>query len=400
MFYIFLFICGIGLIYFLVFLDLSLGLKSHKKHTCKHDFPVRHGKVEVFIDGPSLFEAMFKDIESAKDHIHMLFFIFRSDHFGKQMIALLEKKASEGVKIRLLLDWVGSFFFSRKMVRRLRESGIQVDFCHTPRFPFFIYFLQARNHRKITVIDGKIGYLGGFNVGKEYVNQDEKLNPWRDCHAKFVGDGVQDLQKQFLTDWMEKTKEVVGENSGYFPQLKKGPSRLCFHPYEGIHLERDLIELFKKAEKEIIIGSPYFVPSMEVFHALLDAINRNVKITLIVPFVSDHFLIQEASYRFLRKLLRLGCKVYQYKEGFYHAKIFIIDETVCSIGTANIDKRSFYFNHELNCFIYDHSVVLKIRDIAERDISKSSLLKLEQLNKFDIGRLIKEGIALLVSPLL
>jgi cardiolipin synthase A/B len=150
-------------------------------------FPLRNSNITIFTNGTDLFKQMVKDMKDARHHIHLLFYIFRDDPFGSLVLELLENKVKEGVEVRLLFDWLGSWQFSRRRIKELRKKGIEVSFCHKPRFPFFFYTLQNRNHRKIIVIDGKIGYLGGFNIGKEYVNRDEVLNPWKDCHVRYTG---------------------------------------------------------------------------------------------------------------------------------------------------------------------------------------------------------------------
>ncbi|MCU9613335.1 cardiolipin synthase [Caldibacillus lycopersici] len=385
---------------FLLFLDLYLGRKSHLRSVKTHSFPLRHSDVEIIIKGPLLFDRIFQDIERAQHHIHMLFYIFRDDSFGQELFSLLQKKAAEGVEIRILIDWLGSIGFPRKVIKDLKRKGIDIAFGHTPSFPYLFYKVQSRNHRKITIIDGQIGYLGGFNVGKEYVDKDPKLSPWRDCHVRITGEGVEDLQLQFLTDWTEATKRPPEHADQLYPPLQKGRIQHQFVSFEGVGLEDKVCQLLQNAKKKVIIGSPYFIPGKKAFTALKQTIKRGVEVTLIVPKVSDHLLIKEASYRYLRKLLSLGCVIYQYREGFYHAKVFIIDDETCSIGTANFDKRSFYFNHEMNSIFYDSEMVDHMLKIAHLDISKSSRLHKEALNKPNAFEKVKEWIALLVSPFL
>jgi cardiolipin synthase A/B len=387
----------------LILIDYVFGRLYHLKHVKKHDFPVRHSHITIFTSGPLLFEKMLADITEAKHHIHMLFYIFRNDEFGMTLLKLLEQKASEGVKVRILIDRIGSHRFPRKLMKKMSLKGVEMEYCHTPSFPFFFFHLQNRNHRKITVIDGKIGYLGGFNVGNEYMDLHKRLSPWRDCHVRFTGEGVWDLQKQFMTDWTEATWRGIEltEKELYYPDLPRGNVQHQFFAFEGDCWEDKVSEMISYAKKSVIIGSPYFIPSKKAFGAILDAIKRGVEIILIVPEMSDHLFIQEASYRFLRKLIRFNCcSVYRYRNGFYHAKIFIIDDHICSIGTANFDNRSFYFNHELNSLFKDPDMVNEMLDIAKIDLSKSTKLTANMLQHRNLSGVLKEWVAILLSPLL
>ncbi|WP_071435428.1 cardiolipin synthase [Bacillus kwashiorkori] len=385
---------------FFVYLDFALGRRSHIKNLAKKRFPSRKSDVLVYTSGPQLFQNLFKDVDKAKHHVHLLFYIVRNDDFGSEFVDLLMKKVQEGVKVRLLLDWIGSFRFSRKTIKLLQKKGVHVAFCHTPRFPFFLYKLQSRNHRKITVIDGEIGYLGGFNVGREYINEDDVLSPWRDCHVRFVGEGVKDLQDQFLIDWLEATGKDLTALVDYYPPLYAGRVDHRFYASEGVELEDTYCRLLRQAKKEIFIGTPYFVPGKKVFHELLTALKRGVKLTIIVPKKQDHIFVQEASFRYFRKLVKNGAVVFQYENGFYHAKLIIIDDFVCSIGTANFDMRSLYLNHEMNSFFRDQKFIEQMKAIVAKDISKSVQMPEKLLFGFHPWRKLKELIAIIISPLL
>jgi len=383
-----------------ILIDFQLGRRRHKLEFSKFTFPLRKSDVQIFASGPELFEEFFADLKNAKHHIHCLFYIVQYDDFSQIFLSILKEKAKEGINVRLLLDWVGSIKFPRKEVKALRSVGVEMYFCHVPKFPYLFYSLQERNHRKITVIDGKIGYLGGFNIGKEYINKDSKLSPWRDYHLKLVGEGVLDLQKQFFIDWLEASDENKLDDQTYYPQLSKGNIIHRFFPSEGIELEKKFIEFISLSKRSIYIGTPYFIPGKHVYHSLLRALERGVEITILVPENSDHILVKEASYRYFRKLLEKGGKVYQYTKGFYHAKTLIIDDELVDIGTANFDKRSLYLNHEMNCIFFDYEVIKKMKSIFEEDLSHSHLLTLEELNKRSFTRMFKEWIAFILSPLL
>ncbi|MET3699054.1 cardiolipin synthase [Bacillus oleivorans] len=383
-----------------LYLDFTYGRKRHVKELKKLNFPERKSDIRIFTDGTDLFEDLFKELETATDHIHVLFYIVQNDAFSERFLQILEDKAKSGVEVRLLLDWIGSFGFKRNYREKLKRNHVQFAFCHVPRFPFFFYTLQKRNHRKITVIDGKAGYVGGYNIGKEYIGGDPKLSPWRDYHLKLQGEGVHDLQMQFLADWTLATKEKVKKDPRYFPPLPKGTSQHRFSATEGVELEAIYIRFINGAKRSFYIGSPYFVPSAPLFDALSDALDRGVEITIVVPKLSDHALVQEASYPYFRKLLKKGAHVYQFETGFFHAKILIRDDSDCDIGTANFDNRSLFLNHELNCYIYDPTVVAHAKSLLLQDISHSSRLTLRQLNQPNFFRNCKEWIAQSISHFL
>lgn len=381
-------------------LDYALGKKLHLASLNPRDYPIRLSHVDIFTHGKDLFSSYFKDLREATHHIHILFYIVKDDEISNEFLSILQEKAKAGVEVRILLDWVGSFPVKRKTVNTLKAAGVQFSFCHKPKAPFFFYTLQVRNHRKISIIDGNIGYLGGYNVGKEYIDEDTKLTPWRDYHLRLTGEIAQDLQYEFLFDWQKCAKIDLLNNSIYFPELQPGTIRNQVFPSEGFHLEELFSNLIAKAEKSIIIGSPYFIPSKRVMENLIKAIKKGVKVTIIVPSMTDHLLVQEASYRYFRRILKEGGMVYQYLKGFYHAKTLVIDDSICDIGTANFDKRSFFLNHEINCFTFDLDFIQSVKEIITKDIQDSKKLTLKELNTQSLPKKLLEIIARLVSNLL
>lgn len=394
------FLMIIGIFYLVVlffFIDFSLGRKNHLEKLKLQHFPDRHSDIQMFTSGPELFADLFAEIKEAQKHIHILFYIIKKDRISSDFLSLLKKKADDGVEVRLLLDWVGSWKAKRSISRELQGSKVQLAFCKPPRPPFFFYTFQVRNHRKITVIDGKIGYLGGFNIGKEYINLDSKLSPWRDYHLKVTGEGVHDLQHMFLRDWEEAAKVRLTENKAYYPCLDKGKYRHKIIPSEGFYLEQTYSELINSAKQLIMIGTPYFIPSRKLFHDLQAALKRGVKLEILVPSISDHPLVKEASYKYFRKLLALGASVYQYQKGFYHSKILIIDDLVCDVGTANFDKRSLYLNHELNCYTYDPTYIKQIRAVLKQDQTDAKLISKDDISTLNPWTFCKEMAARSIS---
>jgi cardiolipin synthase A/B len=378
-------------------IDFHLGRKKHLSKVKKNDSPIYHGHFDIFPHGRELFADYFQELKRAKHHIHVLFYILKDDAISHEFLHILEEKVKEGVEVRLLIDRIGSYKVKKKEVNELRKKGIQFAFSNQIKFPFPFYSSQVRNHRKISIIDGVIGYLGGFNIGKEYIDLDPKLSPWRDYHLKIIGESVPFLQRMFLQDWFENTK-VDLQSLFYFPeQREKGIVPHQFSATEGFFLEESFIKLIQNAKESITIGTPYFIPSKKVFERLIEALNRGVKLDVIVPYAADHILVQEASYRYLRRLIKEGANIFQFNNGFYHAKTLIIDNQICDIGTANFDKRSLFLNKEINCYFYSADFTKRLMDIIRKDIQDSRPLVLEDLTKPNFLRSVKEGIAGVVS---
>jgi cardiolipin synthase len=388
------------ILFLLVMLDYKLGERVYKSALKKKEYPNRQSDLTLFTTGEALFNDYFAELKQAKYHIHILFYIVRNDDVSQQLLNLLKKKAEEGVEVRVLVDWIGSLGLSRKTIQSLKESGIQFAFSNKPFFPFFFYKLNERNHRKITVIDGKIGYLGGFNVGKEYMGQDPKFGNWRDYHLKIIGEGVQDLQTQFRTDWKQATGVAFSKTETYFPPLPQGKMKHQLIPTDGMYLQEKYIDLIKQAKREIIIGSPYFIPGKKVMKALLDAAERGVHITIITPMQADHMFVKEAAMPYFHQLLKANCDIYRFYDGFYHAKVIVIDDEVCDIGTANFDKRSFFINYEMNGYIYDKAFIQSLKEAIARDLETSEKLTMPFFQNRTIVDRVKETIATILSPLL
>ncbi|MDQ0162647.1 cardiolipin synthase [Aeribacillus alveayuensis] len=381
-------------------LDYNFGKKYYVKRRKNHSFNKRWSDIYLYTDGIHLYKDLFTDIEKSHQSIHILFYIVRNDSVGQKFLSLLSQKAQEGVEVKLLLDYIGSFKLKFSMIKRLKENGVDVAFSRKPRLPFLFYTFQSRNHRKIAVIDSKVGYVGGFNIGKEYIGQNRKLGFWRDYHIKCKGEGVYDLQTQFLDDWLEATKVDLRQSRSYFPPLHKGSCLQQFIPTYGNHLEYYFISLIRMAKKELFICSPYFIPSRKLQQELLAALKQGVHITVIVPIKSDHLFVKEASYSYFGPLLKLGCNIYQYDGGFYHAKVIVVDDKCCDIGTANFDNRSLFLNEEMNCFVFDQAFIQLVKDVIKHDLKKAKKLTYEQYEKYKNSHRIEIAAATLLFPFL
>lgn len=391
------FISIILIIILLLSIDFYLGRRSHLKQVRKEESPLYCGQLDIFPHGKELLADFFKELAQAKSHIHVLFYIVKNDQISEEFFSILKRKAAAGVEVRLLLDRLGSYKVSKKIIADLEKAGVEFAFSNRLTFPFLFYNAMVRNHRKISIIDGSIGYLGGFNIAKEYIDEDPKLSPWRDYHLKITGRSVSYLQREFLLDWKKNAGIDLLKRDNYFQENSAGTVQHRLVPTEGSYLEDYYLTLIKGARKSITIGTPYFIPSENIFAELLKAVQRGVRLTIIVPSTTDHILVKEASYRYLRPLLKKGARVFQFKNGFYHAKTAIIDDQICDIGTANFDKRSLFLNKEINCYIYDRSFIERFGDIIKKDLLDSKPLLLSDLNEPNLFRSFKEGIAGAIS---
>ncbi|RHW40228.1 cardiolipin synthase [Neobacillus notoginsengisoli] len=377
--------------------DLHFGRKRRIEKARFEPMPIRKGTIKILTRGSELFKDYFTELRRAERHIHVLFYIVKEDALSHEFFDLLSEKAKAGVEVRMLVDWIGSKALTKDTAASLKQAGIQLAFSNKLKLPFLFYTLQARNHRKITVIDGATGYLGGYNVGNEYIGGNPKLSPWRDYHLKITGESVQDLQEVFLTDWKDAYGEDLRRLPFYFCKRGVGDAEHQLLPTAGFMLEETCLELLKSARQKIVIGTPYFIPSKKLFAELIACLGRGVELSIIVPGIADHPLVKEASFRYLRPLIRKGARIYQYMYGFYHAKTILIDDTVCDIGSANFDKRSLFLNSEINCYMYSQESIVEAAAIIENDMKASRELKLSELEKPDILRSTKEILGWSVS---
>lgn len=377
--------------------DYKFGRKKHLLKNQYKLFPKRKSNLKFYIDGQTLYEDLFGAIKQSKRSIHILFYIVKNDEISYEFLTLLGEKAKQGIEVRLLLDYIGSKKFSEKEISLLKRKGVHFAYANKPKWPFYFYTLQARNHRKIAVIDGEVGFLGGFNIGKEYLGHDPKLGFWRDYHLKVTNEGVADLQKQFLIDWFKATNEDMRHKDSYFPKQLPGKSEQQFLSTSGEFLEKYFISFIQSAKKELLICTPYFIPGKKIQKELIKAAKRGVSIKVLVPMKADHPLVKEASFPYYGSLILAGCEIYRFYHGFYHSKVFVVDDHTCDIGTANFDKRSFYINDEMNCIIYDGAFIQKVKDSIYEDFHRSEKLTYEFLKKRPLSHRSKEMVASVIS---
>lgn len=363
-------------------------------------------EIEVFTDGREKFEALFKDIEAATDFIHVQYYIIRRDQLGKKLLGLLARKAREGVRVRVLYDELGSRGISKRSLKKLREAGGQAEAFFPSKFRLINLRLNYRNHRKLVIIDGKVGYIGGFNVGDEYLGLDKKFGYWRDTHLRIQGTAVYSIQTRFILDWNQASQE---HDITYFPTLfpemsQKGSVGVQIvssgpdSEYE--HIKNGYLKMISSARRSIYIQTPYFIPDSSMLDAIRIASLSGVEVHLMIPDKPDHMFVYWATLSHVGELLKTGVKVYLYRNGFIHAKTIVVDDEVASVGTANIDFRSFKLNFEVNAFIYDEKLAQRLSNDFREDMRLSELLTMETYLNRSRWVKIKESISRLLSPIL
>jgi cardiolipin synthase A/B len=388
---------GIILFVLLTYLDYYFGKYQHEKHVENQFYPIKTGDYKLYQTGQRLFNDMFQEIKDARSEVFIQSFIVKKDETSKQLLSLLKEKAREGVTVRLLIDRLGGFRILVKDRLALKQAGVHFSFSSKPGFPFFFYRLHRRNHRKIAVIDGKIGYVGGFNIADEYKSMSPTFSNWRDYHLRLTGQVVEDLQKVFQFDWEKATKTPIDAVKTSLPKQKKEAQIIAT---DGYGLEDMFFQFINHAEKEIIIGSPYFIPSDTIIQALEKAIEKEVQVKLLIPMKADHPFVKEAGIPYYKRLKEKGADVRLFDQGFYHGKLFIVDDRICDIGTANFDRRSFYLNKEVNVITYDKDFIMKVRSAYMKDFEESIECDEKWLHQLGFWTKLKMPIAKLFRPFL
>ncbi|MBZ4662606.1 MAG: putative cardiolipin synthetase 2 [Caloramator sp.] len=370
--------------------------------------------IEIFGNGEDKFNALFKEIELAEHHIHLEYYIVKSDDIGNRLKDLLIKKSKEGVRVRFIIDRVGAIKLSRRYIKDLRENGVDVvqySYFLAPLLRRINTQINYRNHRKVAVIDGKVGFIGGMNIGDEYRGLG-KIGEWKDLHIKVTGDFVLGLQGVFIDDYMAVKRIddaeffMEGEFDKYFPPSEKSKGKIMQLVKSGPNSEhpsimQGIVKMIYMAKKNIYITTPYFVPTESVMDALKIAKLSGIDVKILFPGKYDHFLVYHASKTYLEELVRCGVEVYFYnKKAFVHSKVMTIDDSICTIGTANMDIRSFELNYEVNAVIYDKDTTLKVNDLFKKDLEESRRVDLEYFNSEPKYIKIVDGVCRIFSELL
>lgn len=362
-------------------------------------------EVQIFSDGYDKFHDLFTEIEKARDHIHIMYYIFRKDALGEKILEALKKKSEEGVQVRLLIDSIGSRELDEKYLDTFTNDNFKYAYFFKTKLKLINLKLNYRNHRKIVVVDGVIGYLGGFNLGNEYLGDNDQIGYWRDTHLKIRGTGVHTMQIRFLLDWRKASKEDLTISKWFLPEpsiigntgiqiVSSGPDS------KQEQIKQGFIKMINLAKKSIQIQTPYFIPDDSILEALKIAISSGVEVKLMIPNKPDHPLVYWATYSYAGELLRAGGRVYTYEQGFLHAKTIVVDEKISSVGTANFDIRSFKLNFEVNAFIYSEEISKSLSNDFNNDTILSYELTKDAYYDRPTFIKIKEAIARLFSPIL
>ena len=384
--------------------DLILALEAMDYSPYRND-----NNVSMYSDGKLFFNELLESLKKAKKSINIEFYIFKNDDIGTKILNVLEEKAKEGVEVRLLYDSVGSRSLNRNVLNKLINEGGKVGEFFPSWLKFININMNFRNHRKIVVIDNNVGFVGGFNVGDEYLGKDSKFGYWRDTHIKFTGSAVNDLNLRFLADWRYATKEEVSleeifeaneENSNSnnvgMQIVSSGPN--LSDKYE---IKMAYLKMIQKAKKYLYIQSPYLIIDNSISDSLKLAAASGVDVKIMIPGKGDHPFVYWANLVYAGDLIKEGIRVFHYdKNAFLHAKTVVIDDEVCSIGTANMDTRSFELNFEVSSFIYSEKIAKEQKYEFENDMKMCEELTLEKYQNRSRIVKIKESLSRLFSDVL
>jgi cardiolipin synthase len=362
-------------------------------------------RVKILVNGKITFEHIISELEKAQKHIHLEYYIIDDDRIGNEIRRILIRKAVEGLEVRVIYDDIGCWSLSDEFIFSLKYAGVQMFPFMPVRFPYLTNKINYRNHRKIIVVDGKVGFVGGLNIADRYISGSEELGPWRDTHLKIEGEAVYSLQSVFLLDWYFVSKRNIHAQNQYFPPVEITDQHLMQIVASGpdsdwASIMQTFVSAIATAKSYIYISTPYFLPNESILTALRTANLSGVDVRLLLPEQPDSRLIAWSSFSYIGQLLDAGIKVYLYRKGFTHSKLMIVDDTFCSIGTANMDIRSFDQNFEVNALIYDQRLTIAMRNIFMNDIKDLKYITINDWEKRPRWIVFCESVARLFSPLL
>ncbi len=357
---------------------------------------------ELLINGDATFASIFAGIESAREYVLVQFYIFRDDQIGRQLQERLLQRARAGVRVYVLYDEIGSHQLSKRCINRMRAGGIQVRSFHTVGGRANRFQINFRNHRKIVIVDGRHAWVGGLNVGDEYLGRDPKVGFWRDTHIHVQGPVVQAVQVAFLEDWHWAADELLALN--WDPQpAPTGARRAVLALPSGPADELETCTLFfvatiNAATSRLWIASPYFVPDEQFITAVQLAALRGVDVRILVPKRSDSLLVGLSIWSYLEELEEVGVEFYQYTRGFMHQKVTLIDDRACTIGTANFDNRSFRLNFEITMAVADENLASQVCKMLEADFADAQRITASDLRARSFAFRFAVRAARLASP--
>jgi cardiolipin synthase len=355
-------------------------LDELSKRTMGHTQPLQAEHIGIYTDGYQFFPALLADIAAARDHIHVNMYIFEDDPLGNLVADALKDKARQGVKVRVIFDDVGCWRVPHQFFEQMREEGIEVVPFLPVRFPSFTSKVNYRNHRKMVVIDGRVGYIGGMNIARRYV-KGTKTQSWRDTMIRVTGTAVYSLQRAFLIDWYFVDRTLVNERR-YYPQLPSPdlqPSTVTQTVTSGPdspqpEIMQEFVRIIVGAKHYVYIETPYFLPAEPVLFALKMAAAAGVDVRILVPSESDAWFAEWAGRSYLREMLKAGVSIRLYTAGFLHSKLLVCDDGVCTCGSTNVDFRSFENNFEANAFFYGQQTACRMKQLFLSDEAQSVAL--------------------------
>lgn len=360
--------------------------------------------VEIFTDGRKKFKSLLRDISAAKSYINLQYYIFCDDEIGTAVSDALIERAQSGVKVRVIYDHIGSLHVKNKFFRRMINAGIEVYPFFRVAFPLFATRINWRNHRKLVVIDGKIGYIGGMNIADRYIDGGH-FGHWRDAHLRITGPAVGALQYSFAVDWRFMGRELIEEEVNAVaesPSTADASMHLltCGPTSEWSNIAYLLLKTIGNAKKRVFIQTPYFLPTESLLKAIQAAALSRVDVRVMIPRKSDSHILTYASRSYIQECLRAGVKIYLYERGMLHSKTVMVDDDFCSVGSANLDFRSFEHNFEANMFIYSPKVNAELRRRFIEDQKHSSRVKPAEWRDRPMLHKAFESILRLLSPVL
>lgn len=362
--------------------------------------------VEIFTDGNEKFDALIEDIRHARKYVFLQYYIIKNDILFNRIREVLLEKAAEGVEVRVLFDAMGCRSVQKKFWKELKKQGIHIAVFFPALFGRLHLRVNYRNHRKIVIIDGKIGYVGGFNIGKEYIGLDPKFGHWRDTHLRIRGSAVTALLVRYIQDWDYAAKENLFTNPEYmvYPDEKCGDIKMQIissgPDSVSQNIRNNYLRLIHKAKKSIYIQTPYFIPDEAIQTALIVAIYSGVEVNVMIPCKPDHPFVYWATMSYIGELIMAGANCYTYNNGFLHAKGLSIDGEACCYGTANMDIRSFSLNFEVNAMIYDEKIAQEMERIFREDLKLCTRITKDMYKGRSLWHRFKEQVCRLLSPVL
>ncbi|PEI47971.1 cardiolipin synthase [Bacillus pseudomycoides] len=401
-------------------LDVSSisSLSAHSMHLTKVVQKFGGGPVadatttKLLTNGEQTFPEILQAIEHAKHHIHIQYYIYRADEIGTQIRDALIKKANSGVIVRFLYDGLGSNTLRKRFLQPMKDAGIEIVEFDPIFSAWLLETVNYRNHRKIIIIDGEIGFTGGLNVGDEYLGRSKKFPIWRDSHLRIEGKALYKLQAIFLEDWLYASSGLNTYSWDQFMNTKYFPGKENSHAEGAVQIvasgpssddtsiRNTLLAVIASAKKSIWIATPYFIPDQETLTLLRLSALAGIDVRILYPGKSDSIISDQASQSYFTPLLKAGASIYSYKDGFMHAKIVLVDNTIATIGTANMDVRSFELNYEIISVLYESKTVLDIKHDFEEDFNHSTEIRWKSFQKRSIKKRILESLMRLISPLL